>query len=111
MIFHRLAAVVFALALPGCVTQPKTGAYGTVSHADPAVQDAARFAVEAQNRRQTAPLQLVKVLASEQQVVAGMNYRLTLLVNENGRLRKATAVVWSQPWRNRLELTEWQWRK
>ncbi len=111
IMYNRLVAVVFALALPACATKPKTGAFEGISQADPAIQSAARFAVQAQNRRQAASLTLVKVLAAEQQVVAGMNYRLTLLVKENGRQRKAMAVVWSQPWRNHLELTEWQWRK
>lgn len=108
---NRLVAVAFALSLAACAGKPKTGAFSAVPHTQPTIQNAATFAVQAQKTRQTGTLELVKVLSSEQQVVAGMNFKLTLLVRDNGRLRKATAVVWSQPWRNHTELTRWEWTK
>ena len=58
-----------------------------VSHTE--VTQAAAFAVEAERQAlkatgQPAPLELLSVLSAEQQVVAGVNYRLSLKVKRNG---------------------------
>ena len=60
---------------------------------------------------QPARLELIKILRAEEQVVAGMNYRLTLKVKVNGKEKQADAVVWWQNWRkpNPYELTSWRW--
>lgn len=60
---------------------------------------------------QPTKLELVKILGAEEQVVAGMNYRLTLKVTVNGTEKQAEAVVWWQAWRKPApyELTSWKW--
>ena len=84
---------------------------------DDQVMSAARFAVEAQHKAlsadgENAALELVSVLAAEQQVVSGINYRLELRMKHNGAEKTAAAVVWWQAWRkpDPYQLTSWDWR-
>lgn len=83
------------------------------------VADAANFAVAAQAEvlrtargGGRARLELVRIVGAERQVVAGLNYRLTLKVLLNGEARLAEAVVWRQAWRKPRpdQLTSWIWR-
>lgn len=77
----------------------------------------ANFAVNAQQKamqekKMDPPtLELVTILQAEQQVVAGMNYRLKLKVKLNGKEKTAEAIVWWQAWRkpNPYQLTSWSW--
>jgi hypothetical protein len=61
---------------------------------------------------QPSTLILISILGARQQVVAGVDYELTLKVRLNGREREADAVVWSQARRvpDPHELTSWNWR-
>ena len=101
----------------GCLSRSMPGGFSKVSVSSPSVVEAARFAVAAQSRAlagagggQPVSLELVKVLRAEAQVVAGMNYRLTLRVKEQGTARTVVAEVWSQPWQKDApyQLTSWQ---
>lgn len=96
------------------------GGWRTVSVRSPEVVAAAEYAIAA--RRRVAPrpddgtgaqLELVEILAAEQQVVAGINYRLVFSVKQGGEPRAAEAIVWWQAWRNPepYQLTSWTWRK
>jgi hypothetical protein len=98
-------------------TKPMPGGSSKVSVTDKGVTAAAVFAIRAQSKtiqnpkaQQQATLELVKIIGAEQQVVAGMNYRLTLSVKENGSLKTVEAVVWWQPWRKpkAYQLTSWK---
>lgn len=80
---------------------------------------AARFAVEAQGKAPEkkkgaaeGKLELVKLLAAEEQVVAGMSYRLKLKVKIGGQEKEAEAEVWWQAWRkpDPYRLTKWTWK-
>jgi hypothetical protein len=55
---------------------------------------------------------LVRILGAEQQVVAGLNYRLQLRVTLDGEEKTAEALVWWQAWRKPepYQLTSWTWR-
>ena len=59
-----------------------------------------------------AKLKLVKILNAEQQVVAGMNYRLKLSVQQGDEVKTAEALVWWQAWRkpDPYQLTSWTWK-
>lgn len=105
------ALVGSALAAP-----PLLGGKETANVTNAWVVAAANFAVQAQQqtlRQDTSTpattLVLVKIVSAESQVVAGMNYFLTLEVTENGTPRTAVAVVW-----RRLsgvhQLTSWKWQ-
>jgi hypothetical protein len=95
-----------------------TGGYNTVSVDNKEVVAAAAFAIEAQKKAiqektggKPANLELITILKAEQQVVAGMNYRLNLKVKLNGKEKTAETIVWWQAWRrpNPYQLTSWAW--
>jgi serine protease inhibitor len=81
---------------------------------DKDVLKAAQFAVTAQQQilsaaGQADSLALVKVVAAKKQVVAGMNYILTLRVKQGDTERTADAKVWVQAWRkDPYKLTAWK---
>jgi cystatin-C len=117
--FLPLLSIIAALSA-GCASEPVPGGYTKASVKDKEVVAAAKFAITAQAKAMPAPerqppakLELVRVMTAEQQVVAGMNYRLILSVKENGTPKTAEAVIWSQPWRkpNPYELTSWTWKE
>jgi hypothetical protein len=98
--------------------QTLTGGYNTVPVDNKEVVAAAAFAIEAQKKAiqektggKPANLELITILKAEQQVVAGMNYRLTLKVKLNGKEKTAETIVWWQAWRrpNPYQLTSWAW--
>ena len=65
---------------------------------------AAKFAANAHD----AKLAFVSIEKAERQVVAGLNYKLTIKVTDGGKARRADAVVW-----RKLDgthaLTSWKW--
>jgi hypothetical protein len=64
--------------------QPMAGGYRDIAVTDPGVQAAARFGV-AQLHRPRA--RLASVDAAQQQVVAGMNYRIDVTLTDRSRWR------------------------
>ncbi len=125
MLKNLAAAPLIGLALLaspagfGGTTPPqRSGAYGPASTTSKEVVQAAEFAVAAQEKAirtatgdSSARLRLVRIDAAEQQVVAGMNYRLRLTVALNDRQKAAQAEVWWQAWRtpDPYRLTGWTW--
>lgn len=92
------------------------GGFASASTTKTEVVDAAKFAVQAelkalQATNATARLELVKIVSAEEQVVAGMNYRLKLKVKLDGKEKDADVTVWWQAWRKPepYELTSWTW--
>lgn len=115
VIYVLLAA--FLVGVTGCAAAPLAGGYSKAPVADKDVVAAAEFAVKAHAgptqksiTRQRAAPRLLKIVAAEQQMVAGTNYRLKLKVEEDGHQKTVVAVVWWQAWRkpNPYELTSWQ---
>lgn len=114
----RLILVTLCVFAVGCTTGPKPGGYRRASVTDKEVRTAAAFAINAQSEamrrlddRQPGQLLLLKILRAEQQMVAGMNYRLTLRVRQGRSERTAETIVWRQPWRpNPYQVTSWNWR-
>ena len=80
------------------------GGFGGVSERDSEVLAAAKFAVAAHD----AKLALQGVEKAERQVVAGLNFRLTLKVSDNGASRIAQVIVWRKL-DGKHELTSWNW--
>ena len=74
---------------------------------DPEVQNVAEFAVKTQAKATGKPLHLVKILKVEQQVVAGLNYRLEIEVSDGSKQIKAHIVVWKKL-DGSLALTSWK---
>lgn len=102
-----LAAALLPAAVPPAAAPPPPGAYRP-SEITPEVRDAATFAVRERGRRDGAALRLLEVTQVERQVVAGMNFRLTLRVAQGRTTRSARAVVY-RPLQGGLQLTAWEW--
>jgi hypothetical protein len=116
-----VAFLLFTAAWPitSRAEQSSIGGYAATSVTNKEVLVAAAYAVKAQqdalhtNKNAAAPkLELVTIVGAEEQVVAGINYRLQLKVKLNGREKTAEAVVWWQAWRkpDPHVLTSWKWK-
>ena len=114
-LFVPMLSSCFVLGMAGfrpAVAQP--GAPRQAGVNDQGVVQAARFAVNAQQQAMksagnTDELSLVKVVSARSQVVAGVNFILTLQVKEGGKLRTADATVWWQAWcKEPYKLTFWK---
>ena len=80
-----LASSIFATNTPTKPDQPTLcGGYSPAA-IDPEVRKVAEFAVKAQAKASEKPLQLVKILKVERQVVAGLNYRLEIEVADGSK--------------------------
>lgn len=106
-----IAEIRFANAVPG--------GFSKASAIDSELVAAASFAVKAQGelmqKKKDSPpakLKLIKVISAQQQVVAGINYRMKLEVDLNGGTHEVDAVVWWQAWRkpDPYRLTSWKWK-
>ncbi|HOD84624.1 MAG: Cystatin domain protein [Planctomycetes bacterium ADurb.Bin126] len=86
---------------------PRTGAASPAPVNDKDVVRAAEFAV-AEAARKGDKLALVKIVSARKQVVAGMNYILTLHVRQGRTLQTVEAKVWERPWLKEIKLTEWK---
>ena len=83
LLFCLLAlGVAFGSAPKGAAQQgaPRVGGFKPVATNDPRVKDAARNAVAAAAKKEGMNIRLLSVVAAEQAVVQGMNYRLCLKV-------------------------------
>ncbi|HSH92904.1 MAG TPA: exo-alpha-sialidase, partial [Roseimicrobium sp.] len=80
------------------------GGFSGIALTDPDAVAAARFAVS----KQGTAMNFVGIESVDRQVVAGMNYRLTIKVSENGAARTADAVVWRKL-DGSHQLTSWTW--
>jgi hypothetical protein len=99
-----LAALIMIVATSGAHAQV-VGGWSAASVKDAEVVAAAHFAIEEHGKSE--PVTLKKLVRARQQVVAGMNYRITMLVKRGKRTRKVTAVVWKKT-DNTYQLTSWK---
>lgn len=115
------ACILFATSrVIACFAEePKPGGYSTIAVTNKEVIDASDFAVKIQQKGMQHPkgeppakLELTAIIGAEQQVVAGMNYRLRLKVKVDGIEKEAEAVVWLQTWRKPepYQLASWNWK-
>ena len=85
-----------------------TGGYGTLSVKSKDARTAANFAINAQSTADKKKYYFVKLLKAETQLVAGLNYRICMLVRERkGRSKSVTAVVYKDL-KNNFSLTAWK---
>ena len=84
------------------------GGYGDISVKSKDAKKFASYAVTTRSAKTGAKITLVKIQKAEQQVVAGLNYRICMTVRE-GRHKPytATAVVY-QDLRNKRSLSKWK---
>lgn len=100
----KLLLSLLFLANVACA-QPILGGFSPVAPTDADALAAAKFAVA----KHDAKLTFQAIEKAEHQVVAGMNYRMTLRVLDAGKARQATAVVWHKLGNAGHELTSWNW--
>lgn len=112
-----LLATAAAAVSPAVAQVP--GGWSQVSVRDKGVVDAAQFAVRARQRAMDAAgeggkIGLSEIVHAEQQVVQGMNYRLTLRVRAGDTMKTAEATIWARVWLEgdeRYKLTAWRFPK
>jgi hypothetical protein len=120
-IFYRGAFAAFAMAsalvLYFSLTSAQAADLGSPALAggwsaaglqDEPVVRAARFALQEQARQSQVGFKLLAIKHARQQVVAGMNYSMNLMVQSDGKRRLVIAVVWTKP-DGSMELTRWHW--
>ena len=98
---------VFAVAAKA-QAEPMVGAYGDLSVRSKDAKAAAAVAIKTYSSTHTKDrVSLVKILKAEEQVVAGMNYRICMIVkNRKGIRRTVTAVVYRPP-NKKMRSTAW----
>jgi hypothetical protein len=99
---------IFVAAGRNAISAPLVGGYSFADATADDVKAAAEFAVRAQAGHESEPLALVTVTQAEKQVVAGLNYRLTLTVTKGKKTVVAKAVVY-HALDSHYELTSWEW--
>ncbi|MEO5928937.1 MAG: cystatin domain-containing protein [Candidatus Kapaibacterium sp.] len=107
---QRIAAAVAVLVMIIAAQRlhaQVAGGWSSVSTSDAGIVAATRFALEEVGQWR-APVKLKKIIHARQQVVAGMNYEVTLLVKQGKGSRKAVAVVWHKT-DGSYALTSWTW--
>jgi hypothetical protein len=90
------------------MNKPVPGGWSSAAIDDARVKIAAQRAVAAQASIDGMELKLVSIDGAQQQVVAGMNYKLRLSVAKGNQRRLANATVWAKP-NGSYELTGWSW--
>lgn len=94
---------VCSLLCCACAAAALPGGYSDASPVGKDIKSAANFAVSTQKGAI-----LERIVSAETQVVAGLNYRLQLVVKTPGGLRMAKAVVY-RDLENKMSLTSWEW--
>ena len=84
---------------------PLVGGYSKANADDAQVIAAAEFAVEEESKKGTK-FNLKSITAAESQVVAGTNYKLRILVDDNGTEKTVEVVVYEDLQQTRT-LTSW----
>ena len=97
-----------AVSAPLSEAAPVAGAWAPADAFSPEVQEAARFAVQTFAVQNKARVLYKDVTQARQQVVAGLNFELQLLVTLDGANRSVSATVCRQP-DGSYRLQAWEW--
>ena len=104
------ATLIFAFAIAAAAqdNEPMAGGYAKLSTRSVAAKKAAAAAVTQHSASHPKDkVTLVKIVKAEQQVVAGMNYRVCMTVLDHRGIRRSITAVVYQPIRKKLRLTDW----
>ncbi len=102
-----IAAFSLVVAIP---TLAVPGGHEDAKVDDERVIAAAKAAIAEKNKTEPVALTLVKIEKAQQQVVAGMNYTITLKVKAGSEVKEAEVVVWVKL-DGKYQLTSWTWTK
>lgn len=89
-------------------TDQIVGGYGDLSVKSKDVRHAADFAVKARSTKTGKTITLVRITKAEQQVVAGLNYRICMSVREGRHKTYTVTAVVYQNLKNKLSLSKWK---
>ncbi len=103
IVFAVLA--IFTCAAPRDAVAQIPGGFSAADAKDAEALAAAKFAVTAHDPK----LKFQRIGKVQRQVVAGLNFRLTIEVTDDGKERVADAVVWRKL-DGTHQLTSWKWR-
>nr|GMC83678.1 cysteine proteinase inhibitor 1-like [Ipomoea batatas] len=107
-----VATVLFsnAVAAPsGGPEGPIVGGWSSIKDPNaPQVVEIAKFAIDAHNKEAKTNLKFESVIKGENQVVAGVNYKLVIAAEDGGAGNKYEAVVYDRPWDKFRELTSFK---
>src|SRR4029077_19828953 len=98
---------LLAIPAPAIPVKNLPGGYSAVGLTDD-IKAAAEFAVQEQAKRDAVVLKLSDISKAERQIVAGVNYRLDVVVKGSGSTRKARVVVFKDL-KSHNKLTSWEW--
>jgi cystatin-C len=108
MKFQSLVLFLLVLLVSMAKNQAKPGGYTPIKDInDPHVIEIAKFAITEHNKRVKTELHFTKVISGESQVVAGINYRLTLSARygSSSKSDPYVAVVYDRPQQHLRNLT------
>lgn len=88
--------------------QDITGGYGNVSVKDKEVRHVARFAIKNRTRVSGVKFTLVRIVKAEVQVVAGLNYRICMVIREGRKRARTITTVICRDLKKRHSLTRWK---
>lgn len=88
---------------------PLVGGYRVAQSTDPGVTTAAAFAVTTQSVTEKRELSLIRIVSAETQIVAGVNFKMSLAVRVEGREKTADVTVW-QKLNGTYQVTNWTWQ-
>jgi aspartic proteinase inhibitor len=101
-----LGISLLAIPAPPIPVKNLPGGYSAVGLTDD-IKAAAEFAVQ-EAKRDAVVLKLSDISKAERQIVAGVNYRLDVVVKRSGSARKAGVVVFKDL-KSHYKLTSWEW--
>ncbi|KAL8252359.1 hypothetical protein R6Q59_036052 [Mikania micrantha] len=109
-LFTTIIIIIFlcksSVALGG---RTVSGGWSPISDVtDPKVVDIAKFAVDEHNKADHASLKFAKVVKGESQVVAGMNYNLTITAADGTADHDYVVFVWDKPWQKFRQLVSFK---
>jgi hypothetical protein len=102
------AALALAVMAADLGAPPIAGGWTPVACQSDQVILTAKYAVLEQARQSRSELKLLSIKHARQQVVAGSNFSMNLMVHSEGKRRLVIAVVWVKP-DGSMELTRWHW--
>src|SRR4051812_46608012 len=108
----NLSTAIIVLAFASVAFSQVAGGYSSVPVTDPSVVAAAKFAVDAKETEKKIDIGLDAIVTAEQQVVAGMNYRLCLSLtlpprDEGDDFKRSFKVVVYRDLKSKFSLTSW----
>ncbi|KAJ4755578.1 Cysteine proteinase inhibitor [Rhynchospora pubera] len=105
-----LVSFLLAASQLASARQPLAGGWSPIKNlTDQHVSDLGEYAVSEHDKASKDSLEFVRVVKGEEQVVAGMNYRLVIEAKDaKGQVAKYVAVVWEKVWANFKQLTSFK---